>query len=319
MMRRPDSKFRAYLELLRLPNVFTAIADVMMGFWFALAVASGDDADGNTEWESLILLVLSSSCFYLAGMVLNDYFDRNKDLQERPARPIPSRRVPESTALWLGTQLLVLGIVLAATLSFIGHNLNTFLIAIALSVAVVAYDGVFKKNWLGPLGMGACRALNVLMGMSVVEGTISIFSTSHLLIIGGIGIYIIGLTWFARTEAERSSRFYLSLSLLVMGLGLGCLYSFPQFLPVDKTFVSQNIGIWFAFWLLVALQIAYRCGKAVWEPDPTNVQIGVKFCLLTLIVLDAAIIFAVQGQEKSIILLALLIPTIFLGKFIYST
>ena len=84
-MRRPDSKFRAYLELLRLPNVFTAIADVMMGYWFALAVARADDAGENTEWESLILLVLSSSCFYLAGMVLNDYFDRNKDLQERPA------------------------------------------------------------------------------------------------------------------------------------------------------------------------------------------------------------------------------------------
>lgn len=318
-MRRPDSKFRAYLELLRLPNVFTAIADVMMGYWFALAVGKGDDLDRNTEWKSLILLVLSSSCFYLAGMVLNDYFDRKKDLQERPARPIPSRRVPESTALWLGTQLLVLGIILAATLSIIGHNLNTFLIAIALSAAVVAYDGAFKKNWLGPFGMGACRALNVLMGMSVVEGTIAIFSPSHLLIIGGIGIYIIGLTWFARTEAVRSSRLYLSLSLLVMGIGLGCLYSFPQFLAIDKTFVSQNIGIWFAFWLLIALQIAYRCGKAVWTPDPTNVQIGVKFCLLTLIVLDAAIIFAVQGQEKSILLLALLIPTIFLGKFIYST
>ena len=318
-MRRPDSKFRAYLELLRLPNVFTAIADVMMGYWFALAVGKGDDLDRNTEWKSLILLVLSSSCFYLAGMVLNDYFDRKKDLQERPARPIPSRRVPESTALWLGTQLLVLGIILAATLSIIGHNLNTFLIAIALSAAVVAYDGAFKKNWLGPFGMGACRALNVLMGMSVVEGTIAIFSPSHLLIIGGIGIYIIGLTWFARTEAVRSSRLYLSLSLLVMGIGLGCLYSFPQFLAIDKTLVSQNIGIWFAFWLLVALQIAYRCGKAVWMPDPTNVQIGVKFCLLTLIVLDAAIIFAVQGQDKSILLLALLIPTIFLGKFIYST
>ena len=318
-MRRPDSKFRAYLELLRLPNVFTAIADVMMGYWFALAVGKEDHLDRNTEWKSLILLVLSSSCFYLAGMVLNDYFDRNKDLQERPARPIPSRRVPESTALWLGTQLLVLGIILAATLSVIGHNLNTFLIAIALSAAVVTYDGAFKKNWLGPFGMGACRALNVLMGMSVAEGTIAIFSLSNLLIIGGIGIYIIGLTWFARTEAVRSSRLYLSLSLLVMGIGLGCLYSFPQFLAIDRTFVSQNIGIWFAFWLLIALQIAYRCGKAIWAPDPTNVQIGVKFCLLTLIVLDAAIIFAVQGQEKSILLLALLIPTIFLGKFIYST
>lgn len=319
-MPRPDSKFRAYLELLRLPNVFTAIADVMMGYWFALALTGvNDEISSDTKWGSLILLLISSSCFYLAGMVLNDYFDRNKDLQERPARPIPSRRVPESTALWLGTQLLGLGILLAAILTFISQTPSTLLIALALASAVVAYDSAFKKNWLGPIGMGACRALNVLMGMSIVGGTTAIFSASHLLIICGIGIYIIGLTWFARTEAERSNRLFLSISMLVMGLGLGCLYSFPQSIPVDKTLITMNIGIWFAFWLLVALQIIYRCGKAVWEPNPTNVQVGVKFCLLTLIVLDAAIVFAVQGQEKALLLLALLIPTIFLGKFIYST
>ncbi|OUT68582.1 MAG: hypothetical protein CBB70_04960 [Planctomycetaceae bacterium TMED10] len=319
MMPRPDSKIRAYLELLRLPNVFTAIADVIMGYWFAQAALNGSESPAETHLGILVLLILSSSCFYLAGMVLNDYFDRNKDLQERPARPIPSRRVPESTALWLGTQLLVLGTILAMILSFMSHTLGTLLIALLLATAVVAYDGVFKKNWLGPLGMGTCRSLNVMMGMSVVEGTFTAFTMSHFLIIVGIGIYIVGLTWFARTEAERSNRFYLSASLLMMGLGLACLYSFPQFMPLNKTLVSQNIGIWFGFWLLVALQITWRCGKAVLEPTPTNVQVGVKFCLLTLIVLDAAIIFAVQGQEKSLVLLALLIPTIFLGKFIYST
>ena len=318
-MPRPDSKIRAYLELLRLPNVFTAIADVIMGYWFAQAAITGSENSSETHLGILILLVLSSSCFYLAGMVLNDYFDRNKDLQERPARPIPSRRVPESTALWLGTQLVVLGIILALTLSFMSHTPGTLLIALLLAVAVVAYDGILKKNWLGPFGMGVCRSLNVLMGMSVVEGTLTSFTTSHFLIIGGIGIYIVGLTWFARTEADRSNRLYLSASLLIMGLGLACLYSFPQFILTNKTLVTQNIGIWFAFWLLVALQIAWRCGKAVLEPTPINVQVGVKFCLLTLVVLDAAIIFAVQGQEKALLMLALLIPTIFLGKFIYST
>ena len=318
-MPRPDSKIRAYLELLRLPNVFTAIADVIMGYWFAQAAMNNGQNPSVTHLGILILLVFSSSCFYLAGMVLNDYFDRNKDLQERPARPIPSRRVPESTALWLGTQLLVLGIILSITLSYTSHTLATLLIALLLAISVVAYDGIFKKNWLGPLGMGACRSLNVVMGMSVVEGTFTEFRMSHLLIIGGIGIYIVGLTWFARTEANRSNRFYLSASLLVMGLGLACLYSFPQFMPLNKTLVTQNIEIWFAFWLLIALQIAWRCGKAVLDPIPKNVQVGVKFCLLTLIVLDAAIVFAVEGQEKSLVLLALLLPTVFLGKFIYST
>ena len=104
-----------------------------------------------------------------------------------------------------------------------------------------------------------------------------------------------------------------------MGLGIACLVSFPQFLLPGKTLVSQNIGLWLTFWLLVTLQIAWRCGRAILQPNPFNVQIAVKFCLLTLIVLDAAIIFATQGQEKALILLVLLIPTVFLGRFIYST
>jgi len=77
-MARPDSKLRAYLELLRLPNVFTAIADVIMGYWFAQAAAQESAED--SQLGIVFLLILASSCFYLSGMVLNDYFDRNKAL-----------------------------------------------------------------------------------------------------------------------------------------------------------------------------------------------------------------------------------------------
>jgi len=316
-MARPDSKLRAYLELLRLPNVFTAIADVIMGYWFAQAAAQ--ESTGDSQLGIVILLILASSSFYLSGMVLNDYFDRNKDLQERPARPIPSRRVPESAALWLGTQLIILGIVFAATLSFITGLFGPAFFAILLAAAVIAYDGMLKKNWLGPIGMGSCRALNVMMGMSVIDGTLMSLTTSHYLIVGGIGIYIVGLTWFARSEAHTSSRAALSAGMIIMGIGIACLVSFPQFLSPGKTLVAGNIGLWLAFWSVVTLQIAWRCGRAILEPNPLNVQVAVKFCLLTLIVLDAAIIFATQGNEKALLLLALLIPTIFLGRFIYST
>ena len=318
-MSRSNSKIRAYLELLRLPNVFTAIADVIMGYWFAQAIASPEVDLPETHVGVVILLAVCSSCFYLAGMVLNDYFDRNKDLQERPARPIPSRRVAESTALWLGTQLVVVGILLAGTLSWMSRTPSTLLVALLLAAAVVAYDAILKKNWLGPIGMGACRSLNVLMGMSVVSGALVSFNVNHLLIVSGIGIYIIGLTWFARSEATQSHRLSLSAGMIIMGFGIACLASFPQFIPPGQTLVAQNVGIWFAFWLLVTLQIVWRCGKAILKPIPMNVQIAVKFCLLTLVVLDAAITFAVQGQEKALILLVLLIPTILLGKFIYST
>ena len=62
MMPRPDSKIRAYLELLRLPNVFTAIADVIMGYWFAQAALNSSESPAETH---LGILVLADSLFEL--------------------------------------------------------------------------------------------------------------------------------------------------------------------------------------------------------------------------------------------------------------
>ena len=85
---------RAYLQLVRLPNVFTAMADVLLGYLFT-----------HPRLEPVghfALLLVASSMLYLAGMVLNDYFDQEQDARERPARPLPSGRVTPQAARLLG-------------------------------------------------------------------------------------------------------------------------------------------------------------------------------------------------------------------------
>ena len=84
---RPGSTLLGYLQLLRLPNVFTAIADVLMGFLVTHAVIQPGEG-----WI-LALLATTSVLLYMAGMVLNDVFDADVDARERPWRPIPSGRV----------------------------------------------------------------------------------------------------------------------------------------------------------------------------------------------------------------------------------
>ena len=83
---------RGYLELLRPPNVVTAIADVLAGY----AVA------GRSNPRALPWLIGATVCLYAGGVVLNDFFDRHLDAVERPERPIPSGRVPASSAAALG-------------------------------------------------------------------------------------------------------------------------------------------------------------------------------------------------------------------------
>ena len=109
---------QSYLELLRLPNVFTAIADVAMGFFFVQAPwAFSDDGqhialadrplDGGPAGRGIRLALLG-------GMVLNDVFDIDLDREEQPYRPLPSGRISLSSARWLGWQLLTLGVMLAS-------------------------------------------------------------------------------------------------------------------------------------------------------------------------------------------------------------
>ena len=91
LMLVQSPRARAYLELVRLPNLFTAVGDIVAGY---LVVSRGVDV----SWGVLAILIASSVCFYAGGVVLNDYFDRDVDAVERPERPIPSGRIREGSA-----------------------------------------------------------------------------------------------------------------------------------------------------------------------------------------------------------------------------
>ncbi|HEV3024083.1 MAG TPA: UbiA family prenyltransferase, partial [Pirellulales bacterium] len=84
-----------------MPNVFTAMADVLMGY-----LCTHDDL---RLWHEFACLLAASCLLYMAGMVLNDVFDRDIDRRERPGRPIPSGRIAVGHAWWLGFGLLLSG------------------------------------------------------------------------------------------------------------------------------------------------------------------------------------------------------------------
>lgn len=299
---------RAYLQLLRAPNVFTAAADILLGFFFT--------HDSLGAWPQLALLVAASCSLYLAGMVLNDVFDLAQDAAERPFRPIPSGRVSKAVATRLGAGLLVAGVGFGWLTTWLAGDLRPGLVASGLAGAVLAYDGLLKKTPVGPLVMGLCRTLNVMLGMSASQDE---WSVVHLAVALGIGIYITGVTVFARSEARESGRGQLTLGLVLMLAGLGVLDRLMYWVRGDEwppIFVPPR---WSVFWLLVAALVSWRCVRAIVVPDPRNVQSAVRYCILSLIVIDAGACLAVHDLSYSLSILALLVPTIALGRWIYST
>ena len=76
---------------------------------------------------------------------------------------------------------------------------------------------------------------------------------------------------------------------------------------------------WFMFWGLIALLIGWRCLRAVIEPIPANVQAAVRNCIFSLVILDAGASLAVQDRFWALVILALLVPAMTLGRWIDST
>ncbi|HEX3725169.1 MAG TPA: UbiA family prenyltransferase [Pirellulales bacterium] len=299
---------RAYLQLLRLPNVFTAMADIMLGF---LVTHARLEPVGQ-----FLLLLTSSSALYLAGMALNDYCDRRQDADERPFRPIPSGRVSQQAAWRIGVGLLVGGVLLAMVAATAAFHARPAIVALLLAAAVLAYDCGLKRTPLGPLAMGACRTLNVLLGMSL---SIDPWQAVHWVIAAGIGVYIVGLTLFARSEAHVSSRPRLAAALVVLLSGLGLLASLPVWITGEEWPPIQLPERWYLFWVVLAMLVGGRMARAVANPQPAQVQQAVRGAIFALVVVDAGACLAVHDRLWALAILALLAPTLLLGRWLYST
>jgi 4-hydroxybenzoate polyprenyltransferase len=311
-------------ELFRLPNVFTAMADIFLGFLFT--------HEDLQPWPVFSLLLAASCLLYTAGMVLNDVFDRDVDAQERPGRPIPSGRISVAFARRLGFGMLIAGGAFGWAAGWLdgplqggalhGGHFRSGLTATALAAAVMAYDWLLKRTPLAPLAMGACRALNVLLGMSIAAGP---WRPLHWAVAAGLGIYIAGVTWFARTEARQSSRWRLALGTAAIVAGIAVLGDMPAFVTADLDLVSlPRVALaagknWGLFWIMMAVLIGWRCLLAVVDPAPFRVQSAVKNCLRSLIILDAMACVAVRGAWPGGAIILLLLPMMFLGRRLYTT
>jgi 4-hydroxybenzoate polyprenyltransferase len=303
---------RPWLELLRLPNVFTAVADVLMGYLFTHALAVPTLRLPAEFW----CLVASSCLLYSAGMVLNDVYDYEVDTRQRPHRPLPSGRVLLTQARLFGILLLLGGTAMGFAAVALSGQWRPGIVALLLAAAVVLYDRVLKQTPIAPLVMGSCRFLNVLLGMSVAA---TAWLPVHWIVAGGIAVYITGVTWFARTEARQSNRWQLAAGTVVMASGIALLAWHPWSIDEASRPAFIDERRWILVWSLVGAMIAWRCLAAVFDPSPGHVQYAVKNCIFSLIVLDALIVYGSRGMWWAVAVLLLLAPTMYLGRWIYST
>ena len=95
------------LTLGRVSNLPTVWTNALAG----VVLAGGAAGDARVPW-----ILLAMSLFYVAGMYLNDAFDREFDARQRPERPIPSGEVAARTVFTAGFGMLTAGVALLAWL-----------------------------------------------------------------------------------------------------------------------------------------------------------------------------------------------------------
>jgi len=297
----------AYLQLIRLPNVVTAAADSLAGW---LLVTGSAALPGR--W---LPLTAASMVLYASGTALNDVFDFEIDRAERPNRPLPSGRVSRRTALWLGGLGLAIGPVLAAT----SGSVSSGIVAAILAACILSYDALLKHTWLGPLSMGACRGLNLLLGMShspALAGPVGWYAAI------AYGLYVAGITVVSRSETSGGSRGGLLTGVALQNMALLGLAGvalahgrFPQpdlqrpLIPLEGLLILA----------LVALAVNLTAARAISQPVPLLIQKTVKMGILTLVWLHVGVVASVRGPEPAALIALCWAPAYILGRWLYST
>ena len=297
---------KPYLQLIRLPNLFTAAADSLAGY----VIVRGSFAK-PAEW---LPLCVASMAIYASGIALNDLFDYEIDQKERPGRPLPSGRVSRRFAAILGVAGLTIGLAMAALVS-----IPSLIVAAVLVASVLLYDVGLKRTILGPEIMGTCRGLNLLLGLSVVPG---FGGPIAWLAAGSLGLFVVGLTWISRSEVESGRSAGVIVGTCVQNLAfaglLAAAFQASRFAGADGgrpiVPVEGLLVLALVIWVVNAFD-----GRAIFDPNPQTIQKAVKTGVLSLIWIDVGLVAALRGPGPALMIAALWVPAFLLGKWLYST
>lgn len=187
--RDQRGRLRAWLQLLRAPNLFTVPGDPLAGYLLAWGV--------ELHWPRVLAACAASVCFYCAGLLWNDLADLREDAAERPTRPLPSGAV-QPRAVWIASALFIFsGLALCA-----GGGRMALLLGFSAVAAIAAYNFLLKKfAFLGAVGMGACRGLSLLLG-AAFGGEISPAAWFAAAL---LALYIAAVTNLARHETRPAA------------------------------------------------------------------------------------------------------------------
>ena len=288
--------WRVALKLGRISNLPTVWTNTLAG----VVLAGGATSDSRVPW-----LMLALSLCYVAGMFLNDAFDREFDACHRPERPIPSREVAAATVFAVGFAMLAMGVALLAWTGYgfaEGTGWRPAAAGLALGAMIVFYDWHHKRNALSPVVMGLCRMLvYATAGYAIaVDPPDRVFLMAFLLL-----CYLVGLTYIAKQEHLDRVAHLWPLAFVAIPLLWG-------FQASQTDAVVAGVGLLFLAWVLYSLSFLRR-------RRPGDVPRAIGGLLAGICLWDALVMAAVGRPSDTAVAVVLFGLTLLLQRHVSPT
>ena len=278
--------FKEYLQLVRLPGIFTAFSNVLIGYFFSFSF--------NSEVIFLPYLLATSGMLFCSGMIFNDYFDYNRDKKERSFRPLPSGKISKQNALLIGFIFLILANISAFFLGF-----DSLIISLILSCMILFYNLKLKSiSFLGILNLSVIRMLNILLGFSIIG-----ISFEFIQYLFPLGIFIVGISILAKNEIKSNLVIYKKLNKIITII----------------TIISVSILVITNFQFDSLLFLGLFSFLSVYSLFFKKIQNQITFQLLLIILLDSILISFFVPLQFSILVSLLILPAYVISKKLYLT
>lgn len=306
-------ELRTLLVLGRISNLPTVWSNLIVGW----ALGEGDLA----AFGALGLLLAGGSFLYVGGMYLNDFCDSAFDARYCPDRPIPAGKISRPVVGWLAILCFVAGL---ACLALCG--MAAMIMALLLTAAIVLYDFRHKDVVWAPWVMGFCRVLLYLTGIAAARGWEAFWYARWLwpeyLLAMTLGLYVVGLTLFARGESRpgKSARWTVGLLLFPVlvevilrlfypsPVPLSAILEMPGYFVLNGTVFYCVLFLGWLAWLLVPY----------WRKTKTSMRRLVSGLLAGIVLVDM-IAFAQVPGTLAPLLFPLFLLALALQRFIPAT
>ena len=278
--------FKEYLQLIRLPGIFTAFSNVLIGYFFSFTF--------NSEIFFLPYLLTTSGLLFCSGMIFNDYFDYNLDKKERSFRPLASGKISKKNALLIGFIFLLLANISASFLGF-----DSLIISLILTCAILFYNFKLKFiSFLGIINLSIIRMLNILLGFSIIS-----ISFEYIEYLIPLGIFVFGISILAKNEVKANQIIYKKLNKII----------------IITTIVSVSILVVNNFQFESLLFLGLFSFLSLYSLFFKKIQNQITFQLLLIILLDSIIISFFVSLHFPIFVSLLILPAYAISKKLYLT